>query len=430
MSINTLAHVFTPHGNIVYTANDFRQTVRIAVAGTIALSISTFYDVQYGVFFVVYPLMLMSLVPMFNLHVARQFIFSAAVNCVEMVLIVGYLSQWPVIMTLVVFALYVMRFRFMSQGPLFLLGSMGVCQSTMLNFMSYPTSNWHTLMFSNMEACVMAVALSALLHYLIPDVEPRKPPPRIEKDAARIRHESLLSGTVATIIFVVFQICDLSDSLSALMAGILILFPMHYRGAVISSIWRVVGVVLACLYILVVQLIIYDFSNHMILMMPLIGLGLAFSARLRDGESGRRGGLRQHHYHRHYVRPEFASVSGSGVQRSVPHHLGDGLAGGDADPGFSHAPPAELFRGDAFCGERLTCRWEGGETAPCFPVLLIQRRRLFRDDPASRIGFRPLQQDAQPAAAAQLAGYIFDLEGHSRRLHGFAHPHHPHRGVK
>ena len=37
MSINTLAHVFTPHGNIVYTANDFRQTVRIAVAGTIAL---------------------------------------------------------------------------------------------------------------------------------------------------------------------------------------------------------------------------------------------------------------------------------------------------------------------------------------------------------------------------------------------------------
>jgi hypothetical protein len=229
---------------------------------------------------VVYPLMLLSLVPVFNRHVARQFMFSAAVNCVEMVLIVGYLSQWPVMMTLVVFGLYVMRFRFMSQGPLFLLGSMGVvCQSTMLNFMSYPTSNWHTLMFSNMEACVMAVALSALLNYLIPDVEPRKPPPRIEKDAARVRHESLLSGTVATMIFVVFQICDLSDSLSALMAGILILFPMHYRGAVISSIWRVAGVVLACLYILVVQLIIYDFSNHMVddaADWP----GLAFSARL------------------------------------------------------------------------------------------------------------------------------------------------------
>ena len=98
MSINTGACLY-PARQYRHTANDFRQTVRIAVAGTIALSISTFYDVQYGVFFVVYPLMLMSLVPMFNLHVARQFIFSAAVNCVEMVLIVGYLSQWPVIMT-------------------------------------------------------------------------------------------------------------------------------------------------------------------------------------------------------------------------------------------------------------------------------------------------------------------------------------------
>lgn len=285
MSINTLARVFTPHGNIVYTANDFRQTLRIAVAGTIALSISTFYNVQYGVFFVVYPLMLLSLVPIFNRHVARQFVFSAAVNCVEMVFIVGYLSQWPVIMTLVVFGLYVMRFRLMSQGPLFLLGAMGVvCQSTMLNFMSYPGSNWHTLIFSNMEACIMAVALSAVLNYLIPDVEPRQPPPRIEKDAARIRHESLLSGTVATLIFVIFQICDLSDSLSALMAGVLILFPMSYRGAVMSSIWRAAGVILACLYILVVQLIIYNFSNHMILMMPLIGLGLAFSARLHTME--------------------------------------------------------------------------------------------------------------------------------------------------
>ncbi|MFB8787121.1 DUF2955 domain-containing protein, partial [Pasteurella multocida] len=72
-----------------------------------------------------------------------------SLNCVEMVLIIGYLSQWPVIMTLVVFALYVMRFRFMSKGPLFLFGSMGVvCQSVMLNFMSYPTTNWHTLLFS------------------------------------------------------------------------------------------------------------------------------------------------------------------------------------------------------------------------------------------------------------------------------------------
>lgn len=51
MSISTLARVFTPHGNIVYTANDFRQTLRIVFAGMIALSISSFYNTSYGVFF-------------------------------------------------------------------------------------------------------------------------------------------------------------------------------------------------------------------------------------------------------------------------------------------------------------------------------------------------------------------------------------------
>lgn len=49
MSIST-ARVFTPHGNIVYTANDFRQTLRIVFAGMIALSISSFYNTSYGVF--------------------------------------------------------------------------------------------------------------------------------------------------------------------------------------------------------------------------------------------------------------------------------------------------------------------------------------------------------------------------------------------
>jgi hypothetical protein len=66
-------------------------------------------------------------VPVFNRHVAKQFIFSAVLNCVEMVLIIGYLSKWPLMMTLVVFGLYVMRFRFMSKGPLFLFGSAGWC---------------------------------------------------------------------------------------------------------------------------------------------------------------------------------------------------------------------------------------------------------------------------------------------------------------
>ncbi|SUQ58458.1 Protein of uncharacterised function (DUF2955) [Raoultella terrigena] len=110
MSINTLARAFSPHGNSVYTGNDFRQTLRVVIAGIVALSVSYFYNASYGVFYVIYPMMLLSLVPVFNRQVAIQFVSSAALNCVVMVLINGYLSQWPLLMTLVVFALYVFFF--------------------------------------------------------------------------------------------------------------------------------------------------------------------------------------------------------------------------------------------------------------------------------------------------------------------------------
>ncbi|GEM_PF-4147427 len=332
MSISTLARVFSPHDKVVYSANDFRQTLRIALAGTLALSISSFYNVQYGVFFVVYPLMLVSLVPVFNAHVARQFIFSSVINCIEMVLIIGFLSHWPVIMTLVVFALYVVRFRFMSQGPLFLFGSMGVvCQSTMLNFMSYPTNDWHVLFFSNIEACVLAVCLSALLHYLIPDVEPRMRPPVIEKDAARIRHESLLSGTVATLIFIVFQVCNLSDSLSALMAGVLSLFPMSYRAQL--DVANSGGGVRLPLYSA-------DPAGALRSQQPYAADDAAdlpwaggWRTAAYDGEGGGRGGLCQHLHPWDYVRPEYAPKSGSGVQRSLPHYLGYLVAAHHPDDG-------------------------------------------------------------------------------------------------
>ncbi len=82
---------------------------------------------------------------MFNLHVARQFIFSAAVNCVEMVLIVGYLSQWPVIMTLVVFAPVRDAFPLYEPGTAVPVGiDGGGVPEHDAQFMSYPTSNWHT----------------------------------------------------------------------------------------------------------------------------------------------------------------------------------------------------------------------------------------------------------------------------------------------
>lgn len=93
MFIDTLRQALTLHGQRLYTANDFRQTLRIVLAGMIALGISCFYNTTYTVFYVIYPMMLLSLVPVFNRFVVKQFLCGAMLSCMMTMLFVGCLSQ-------------------------------------------------------------------------------------------------------------------------------------------------------------------------------------------------------------------------------------------------------------------------------------------------------------------------------------------------
>jgi len=169
----------------------------------------------------------------------------------------------------------------MSRGPLFLFGSMGViCLSVMPDFLSYATTDMNDLMFSNIAGSLLAVLLSALACFIFPDTELRPGRDPIVKNNARIMHETLLASFIATLLFVIFQVYTLSDSLAALMAGIFALFPMHYRGAILSASWRIIGVIIGCLFALGIQLVMYDFSRHLLLLLPLVSLALLLAARI------------------------------------------------------------------------------------------------------------------------------------------------------
>lgn len=263
------------------SGNDLRHMLRITFAGGMGLFFHSWIDTQYGVFYVVYPIMLTGLVPMFNLHIARQMVANAIINCVEMLLLFTFLVNYPLPMTLAVFILYTLRFYLMSRGPLFLFGSMGViCLSVMPDFLSYATTDMNDLMFSNIVGSLLAVVLSAVACFIFPDTEPRQRPAPIDKSSSRIMHETLLASVIATLLFVIFQVYTLSDSLAALMAGIFALFPMHYRGAILSATWRIVGVIVGCMFALIIQLIMYDFSRHLLLLLPLVSLALILAARV------------------------------------------------------------------------------------------------------------------------------------------------------
>ncbi|WP_084055419.1 DUF2955 domain-containing protein [Carnimonas nigrificans] len=267
------------------SSNDLRQCLRAATAATLGFIICKLFDLNYGVFFCVYPLLLTALVPVLTAHVARQIVVSSLVNSVEVALIAGFFSHMPVVMTAVVFVLFYVRFRLMSRGILFLFGAMSiVCLSVTFHFASYPSTDLHDLLASNMAACSLSVILSLFATWLFPDVEPRQPPPAVTKPLSRIRHESLLGTSCATLSFVVFQVFDLQDSLSAQVATVLILFPMHFDGVKVAARWRMTGIILGCSYGLVAQLVVYDAFNKLVLVIPLLWIGLMLAARIHATE--------------------------------------------------------------------------------------------------------------------------------------------------
>ncbi len=235
--------------------NGLRQCLRVAGAGTLGFMISQLMGWNYGVFFTVFPMFLLGLVPVLNGSIIRQFLSNVSLNVLEVSLVIGLLKHMPVVMTLVVLGLFLMRFNLMAKGPLFLFGANGVLTlSILLHFASYPGVDLSDLLASNLMASLLAVFIAMLMHTLFPDVEPRQPPPRGTKPAAQIRHETLIGGMTATLSFVVFQVFDLRDSLSAQMATILILFTLGYFGAQISAAKRAVGTLLGCNLALVMQL--------------------------------------------------------------------------------------------------------------------------------------------------------------------------------
>ncbi|WP_129141826.1 DUF2955 domain-containing protein [Modicisalibacter coralii] len=266
--------------------NDVRQCLRVAFGSTLGFTISNLFGWNYGVFFTVYPMLLLALVPTLNGHVVRQFLGSALINTVEVALIAGLFSHLPLVMTCLAFILFAGRFRLMSGGPLFLFGAQGmVSLSVMFHFASYPSTDLHDMLASNLVASSLTVAIASVVYVLIPDAEPRRPPPRRTKSLARQRHETLLGASVATLSFVVFQVFDLRDSLSAQVATILILFPLTFDGAVVAARHRATGVLLGCSFGLLVQLVLYNHSGNLWLVVLPLWIGIMLFARehLKEG---------------------------------------------------------------------------------------------------------------------------------------------------
>lgn len=272
------------------TANDLRQCLRIATGGTIGFTLCKLFGWSNGVFFTVTPMLLLGLVPVISGHAVRQLLASSAIAGLEVGLLGGFFGSHPGMMTPIVFLLFLYRFAAMSRGSLFLFGANGVLSlSIMLHFASYPGTDLNDLIFSNFWATGLSVMIAYLMTALWPDVEPRAAYQPGPKAPHRMRHEALLGASIATLSFLVFQIFDLRDSMSAQATTLLLLFPMHWNGALDYARKRAIGTLLGVSFGVMVQLFLYDWSGLLILIVPLLWLGLMLFAQAHVKEASGSG---------------------------------------------------------------------------------------------------------------------------------------------
>lgn len=267
--------------------NDLRQCLRIATGGTLAFFLCKLLDLEYGAFYCVYPMLLLGLVPTLNAHLVRQFLAQGLVVSVEIALLYGLLGKRPALITPIIFVLFLYRFALMARGQMFLFGALGaVFLSIQLNFSSYPQTDVIAMLWYNSSAVVLAVAIAGLMFYLFPDRDPRPARKMPAKDRPSLRHEALLGATVATLSFVVFQCLDLHDSMSAQVASILLLFPMHWKGSHFAGRIRAVGTLLGCAIALLIMLLLYTHHDLLPLVCLLLWIAAMYCARWHMLEKG------------------------------------------------------------------------------------------------------------------------------------------------
>lgn len=255
------------------SANDLRQCLRIATGATLGFLCCKVLEFNYGVFFTVLPMLMLGILPKMSLHVVRQVMASSAIAIIEVALLAEYLGSHPLVMSMVAFLLFLYRFACMSRGSLFLFGATGVISlSIMLHFASYPDTDVTELAINNFMGCGVSILIAYLMMYLFPDVEERAPMAAIPKAPHRMRHEALMGATIATLSFVVFQVFELRDSLAAQGTTLMLLFPMHWNGALGYARRRAIGTVLGVSCGLLMQLFLYTWSHELLLLLPLFWL--------------------------------------------------------------------------------------------------------------------------------------------------------------
>jgi hypothetical protein len=202
----------------------------------------------------------------FSLPSLLMVFFSAVWSTVQATYIVEFLQFHPTLMIAAVGIMMLFKCVAMMNQKTYLFGYMGLLVgSIVLNFASYNfmdieefNVNLWVIAFSNIFVC-------ALAYWIFPEPESQCEQAEIStpvKSDIDYISQVAMGWVVAMTAFIVFQVADLYDSLSAQASILIILTPMTLAGSMAMAKIRIIGTALGCLAGMSVQLILGSWYGH------------------------------------------------------------------------------------------------------------------------------------------------------------------------
>ncbi|KKK99947.1 DUF2955 domain-containing protein [Rheinheimera mesophila] len=268
----------------MFAPSPFNKVLRLAFGASLGLLLAKLTNSdQWGVFFTISPVLLLGLIPRLTPFVVLQYC-TANLLAGAMVLLYSWLGALSAVMSLLVFVYFLWLFRLMAKGTLFVFAAIAIINgSIFLHFASYPSMDPGQMLSNALVAVLMALLIAGTMIGLFPVPEqPIQLPPA--KAALEQQQQSLVAASLATLSFVVFQLLDLQDSLSAQASSILILLPMSFTGIVQAGLKRASGVLLGSAYAIAAQVLLYDNYQHLPLTLLAFFFGLLIFARAQQLE--------------------------------------------------------------------------------------------------------------------------------------------------
>jgi len=263
----------------------WRQACRIALAGLACLALAKLFNRPFGALFAVYPILLLGLVPVYTPRVVLQFVAASPASIVVANLL-AIASQIAPPLAGIVFLLFATGcFRLMARGRWFLFGALCMVSTSILAHLgSYPQIPRDDLYAAQWMATLLATFAGGLAHALLPEHRampaPTPPPP-----PSLMRHQILLGAICATASYAAFQVLDLSDSLSAQAATVLILFPMRLATGRRAAATRLAGTLLGTACAVATQVLLYTHLSQLLFLLALYGVALLAFAVMHAREA-------------------------------------------------------------------------------------------------------------------------------------------------